>query len=365
MTDSPRKLGSIMLFLTIRSSNFPMSIAANTPQSAPQDQLIQAEAPVNPKQSRGWLQRFLKEPLLHFLLIGALLFGLHAYVEAAQTSEHPDVISVSPQMIDRLSTTWQRQWRRQPTAQELQNLIAADVQEEVLYREALAMGLDQGDAIIRRWLVQKMDFLSRDMIPPLEPTDEEIQTFFQDHRADYVEPAQISFTHVFLDEDRRQGQAETEAAVLLRQLQTQAVDRAPSLGDRFMLNYDYTQLEPLEVRQYFGAAFADQLFQLEPGTWQGPIRSGYGVHLVRITDRQEERLPDLAQVYDSVKQALMDQQREGLNQAFYDQLMEQYTVEINDSVLAEAPDLEQVLEEKLKLRTASLSNGPGFNLSGS
>jgi hypothetical protein len=322
-----------------------------------------ASAPL-PRQN--WLKRFIKEPLVHFLLIGAMIFGLHGYVEQVVNPDDSYLIRVSPQLVNQVSTLWERQWRRPPTDDELENLLEANVQEEVLYREALAMNLDKNDTIVRRWLVQKMDFLSRDMIPPMEPTDEEVNAYFEAHQADYVKPARVSFTHVFFDQDARGAEAEKSAQTVLAQLNNggDAIDRAPQLGDRFMLNYDYVSQEPLDVRQYFGKPFTDAVFALEPGAWQGPIESGYGLHLVRLTDRRDEQPAALADVYEEVKRTLMDARRQEANDAFYQALIDKYTIEVDDAILADRPALKDTLKNGFNRDSGALSSGAGFNTMG-
>ena len=317
-------------------------------------------------QPKSLADRLIREPLVHFLLIGALLFGLHTYIHTTNGTNRSDVITVSPQLVNQLSKTWERQWKRPPTPQELQHLIESNVQEEVLYREALAMNLDQNDTIVRRWLVQKMDFLSRDMIPPVEPTDEEIKAYFESHSPDYLQPARVSFTHIFFDADRRGEHTQSDARAVLKQLNSQKPipDRAPQLGDRFMLNYDYIAQEPLDVRQYFGKTFTDALFALEPERWQGPVESGYGLHLIHISDRRPEQPAELSQVYQDVKRTLMDERRIEANDAFYQALLSKYNLKIDDAVLAEHPDLKVALNGGFNRQAGSLNRGAGFNISG-
>jgi hypothetical protein len=342
----------------------PVTQASADSQSAEVNHNGNVPPTQSPQPQQNWVKRLITEPLVHFLLIGAMIFGLHTYVEQVVNPDDSYLIRVSPQLVNQVSTIWQRQWRRPPTDDELKNLLEANVQEEVLYREALTMNLDKNDTIVRRWLVQKMDFLSRDMIPPLEPTDEEVQAYFEEHREDYARPARVSFTHVFFDKDARGDNAEPSARTILASLNQQRVDRAPEQGDRFMLNYDYVSQEPLDVRQYFGKPFTDAIFGLEPGTWKGPIESGYGLHLVRVTDRRDEQPAVLADVYDDVKRTLMDERRQEANDAFYQALIDKYTIEVDDAILADRPELKDSLKDGFNRDTGALNSGAGFNLMG-
>jgi peptidyl-prolyl cis-trans isomerase C len=342
----------------------PASQAAVDNPSAAVNQNGKGPETATSQSPKSWLKRLVTEPLVHFLLIGAMIFGLHTYVERVVNPDDSYLIRVSPQLVNQVSTLWERQWRRPPTDDELKHLLEANVQEEVLYREALTMNLDKNDTIVRRWLVQKMDFLSRDMIPPLEPTDEEVQAYFEAHREDYTQPARVSFTHVFFDQDARGDETEPSAQTVLVSLNQSGIDRAPEQGDRFMLNYDYVSQEPLDVRQYFGKPFTDAVFELEPGQWQGPIESGYGLHLVRVTDRRDEQPAVLADVYDDVKRALMDERRQEANDAFYQALIDKYTIEVDDTILADRPELKDALKDGFDRETGALSNGASFNVMG-
>ena len=176
------------------------------------------------------------------------------------------------------------------------------------------------------------------------PTDRELQHL-------------ISFTHIFFDTDRRGPQAQTDAVAVLNQLnrETPSPDRAPQLGDRFMLNYDYVGQEPLDVRQYFGQPFTEALFQLEPGQWQGPVASGYGLHVVKVSDRRSEQPADLSQVYDEVKRTLMDERRIEANDAFYQALLSKYRLNVDDAVLAEHPDLNITFDQGFNRQASTVA----------
>jgi hypothetical protein len=244
------------------------------------------------------LKKWYKEPLLHFLAIGALIFGLFTLV-----SDEKDVISknkiiITAAGIERLSNNWAIKWRRPPTEIELQGLIESHIKEEVYYREALALGLDQDDTILRRRLMQKMEFLSNDLAELNQPDEAALNKYFLDNQEKYELPPRISFTHIYFSLDKRGAKVFEDAKSVLSGLDALS---APEKGDSFMMQYDFVQETPFEVERLFGKSFAEQLLKSEINTWQGPIESGYGLHLVRISEKIDARMPELASVIDKVR----------------------------------------------------------------
>ena len=280
-----------------------------------------------------------KEPLVHFLLLGALLFGLSALLGDRTAGAEVDRITVTEDDIRWLSSAWARQWRRPPTQEELDGLVRNQIREEILYREALNMGLDRDDTIIRRRLVQKIEFMTEDLIDQIEPTEEELRQHFEDNMDTYRIPERRTFTHVYFSVDRRGENAVVDAETALAELRSreQPPERAPEVGDRFMMQYDYPRRSQAEVAQHMGREFAKALFELQPGEWQGPIRSGYGVHLVRISALEESVVPEFAQVADRVRDDLQRQRREAANEAFYEGLKQRYEIVVEEPAAAPAP----------------------------
>jgi hypothetical protein len=273
--------------------------------------------------------RLLHEPLVHFFLLGAALFVLYEsrHERGARTEE---TVTVSTAQIALFREQWSRQSGRPPTSQELQALIDQHIREEVLYREAKALGLDRDDMIVRRRLVQKMDFLAADVAALIAPSEEELRTFFTTHAEQYQEPVKLSFTHIYFNPDNRHDQVRREAKRVLTELHAEkpTPQRAPERGDRFMLSYDYTRRSQAEIAREFGRTFAAQLFTLAPGQWWGPIESGYGVHVVRIQERVDAAPPDFDAVHDRVKEDVLAGQRREANEAAYQHLRERYTIVI-------------------------------------
>lgn len=281
--------------------------------------------------------RLLREPLFQFAVLGAVLFAVYAFASDAFSSDDSRLIEVDEAEIAFLVANWQRQWQRPPLEHELRALVDARVREEVLYREALAVGLDQNDIVVRRRMVQKMEMLSQDLALLADPTDAELQAYFDERREEYRVPPRISFSHIYFNADTRGRSVEEDARRVLAELQARnpSPERAPELGDRFMLQYDYSLRAPIEVRQQFGSHFAEEIFKLESG-WQGPVLSGYGLHLVYVGDRVEGRIPELAEVRDRVVNDYNRDRGQRANKALYDGLRTNYEIAVDEEALAGA-----------------------------
>jgi peptidyl-prolyl cis-trans isomerase C len=275
------------------------------------------------------MKKLFREPLLHFLLIGAALFGLQALLQPRQP-EAPAArrIVISQGELERLRLAWQMQWQRPPTAEEWQGLLEAHIREEVLYREALALGLDRDDTIVRRRLAQKFEFLTQDLAALRPPTDAELASFFEQHRERYRVATRLSFSHVYFNPDRRGPGMERDVQEALARLRAEAVHEAAEPGDPFLLDHELRQKTTDEVERLFGRAFAEAVVNVAPGTWQGPIASGYGWHLVKVDERTAARLPELAEVQNQVQRDWADAQRRAANEEVVARVRARYEVVI-------------------------------------
>jgi peptidyl-prolyl cis-trans isomerase C len=273
------------------------------------------------------MKKLYKEPLLHFLIIGALIFVLFSIVNKEESIVSENKIVVSIAEIERLSDNWSKKWNRPPTERELMGLVDSYIKEEVYYREALALGLDQDDTILRRRLMQKMEFLSNDLAELNTPDESALNKYFLDNQEKYELPAQVSFTHIYFSLDKRGAKAFEDAKNVLSELNTL---RASEKGDSFMLQYDFVQETPFEVERLFGKGFAEQLFKSEINTWQGPIESGYGLHLVRVSEKVDARMPELTFVIDKVRTDLMFERRQKMNKEIYEKFKERYEIVVDD-----------------------------------
>lgn len=278
------------------------------------------------------MTRWLKEPLFHFLLIGAGLFMLYGW-QTDDEALRPDQIVFTEAKIDQLINLWERKWQRLPTQQELQGLIEQQVREEVLYREALAMGLDKDDQVVRRRMSQKMEFISNDLASLVEPDDDQLQTYLDEHPEKFAIPSRISYSQVYLNVSQRGEQVYADAEKLLTELSQSTVDIDISMaGDSFMGGYSFNNETDFGVARTFGKTFAVELFKLPVGEWTGPVESGYGLHLVHIDSRTDSRAPSLEQVRDKVRGEWLAEQQRETNDLLYSELRKRYDITIESSV---------------------------------
>ncbi|MEN8692444.1 MAG: peptidylprolyl isomerase [Desulfobacterales bacterium] len=282
-------------------------------------------------KKKNRIKMWLREPLVHFLAIGAVLFlAFHFWGGGGPSSNR---IVITPGQIDSMVIRFTRTWQRPPTSKELKGLIDDYVRGEIAAREARAMGLDRDDTIIQRRLRQKLEFMAEDVFNAQPPTEEELQAWLNEHADKFrIEPA-IGFFQVYLNPDKRGNSIQVDAKKMLEQLRAAGppADNS-SAGDSLMLpgQVDLTRLS--EIKRIFGRQFADEIFQLEPDRWTGPVSSGYGLHLVYVTERKESRMPAFAEVRQSVEREFLAQRRKRELDAMYERLLERYQVTMQKQV---------------------------------
>lgn len=269
--------------------------------------------------------RLLREPFLHFLLLGAGFFALFHVVRRGDAPE-PAAIVVSRGRIEHLTATFVRTWQRPPTAQELQGLIDDDVREEVLSREAMALGLDRDDTIIRRRLRQKMEFLAESAAAEIEPTDEELAAYLDRHADAYRVPDRLSFRQIFVDPTRHAGGLPAEVERIRTALAGGAA--AATLGDPTLLPATFDDVTASDASATFGEAFSARLTALPVGRWDGPVDSAYGVHLVFVDGRTPGRSATLDEVRDAVRRDWTNERRVAATEAQVRRLMERYRIDV-------------------------------------
>lgn len=271
------------------------------------------------------MKALMRSPLVHFLVLGTILFILYGFIRGTDIDDDRR-IEVDAQQIERLTQMFSAQWKRPPTVGELEGLIDSYIREEVLYREALSMGLERDDTVVRRRLAQKIEFLADDLATRSEPLPEELERFLEDNPERYELPGRASFSHIYFSVDRRADSTESDALEALGRLRDGA--SPDELGDPFMLQPDYPLRTQREVADLFGSAFAEELFALEPGEWRGPVPSSYGLHLVYVDERTPSRAPELADVVDRVKSDLLTERRRSANEALVESLKQRYEIVI-------------------------------------
>ena len=290
-------------------------------------------------------RKLLHEPLLHFLVLGALIFVVFEFT-SRDDSREPQTIVVTQGQIASLVTGFSRTWQRPPTAAELDGLIRDYIREEVAAREAMALGLDKDDTIVRRRLRQKLEFIADDVVAQAQPTDEQLQKYLADHPDAFRSEQRFTFCQVYLDPQRHGANLTQDAAKLLAKLQ-QAGNKADisALGDSVLLDQQFESLATSEVSKQFGEKFTVELSNLPVGEWQGPIESGYGIHLVLINERKDGRSPALDEVRTAVKREWANAQRLEANERFYEALLQRYTVTIQQPQLTSVEPHKQVIAQ--------------------
>lgn len=279
--------------------------------------------------SGGWT-RLLREPLVHFLVGGAVLFGAYhfAHRDEATTAIDAQTIALTEDDIRQLAVSWLAQGRPQPTAEQLRSLVDQRTTEEMLFREAVALGLDRDDQIIKRRLAQKMDFLAADLATIEEPTRGQLKEWFAKNAGRFALPSHVSFRHVYFSPDKRGASAREAAVSAIKVIAGQLPDSAEvaAAGDPFMFRNLYGDSTPAQVAKEFGPEFADALFGLEARSWQGPIRSGYGWHLIWIDSIEPGRIPDFEEVEPQVKTAWLDERYREIKRVSLEEMRSRYQV---------------------------------------
>ena len=277
--------------------------------------------------------KLLREPLVHFMFIGAMIYLLYGVFAEPVPEADDKTIVVTAGEVEWMQTAWLKRWNRPPTPEEFDGLIKQYIKETVLYREALTMGLNKHDQVIRRRLAQKLEFLAKDLVALTPPTEAELQSYFDENSERYQEPVLYTFIQVFIDPDKRGDTTLDDAEAIKANLivKGDAVEDPGALGDDFMLQNYYPEKDQVEIQKQFGSGFAESLVELSPGQWHGPVLSGYGVHLVYISSISEPPAPVLADVRERVVQDWEMEKGEELNNKFYANLRDQYTVVIEES----------------------------------
>lgn len=272
------------------------------------------------------LRRWLGEPFLHFLVLGGALFLVSHYLD--QRGRFTRIV-ITPDTVASIAESYRLQYGRLPTSPQLQSLTDGYIRDQIYYHEALKLGLDQNDEIVRRRLVQKYEFLQQDLAIDSEPTDVQLQAYLQKHADRYRTPDTVAFAQVFFSVDRRGETAAHEAARLAAQeLNLAGVTRAPEAGDPFPGPQDFPALSHDEAGRVFGesAALTEGLFHLPVGRWSQPLRSAYGWHIIHVDSFSPSRPADFQTVKEQVRRDFIDEARTARNEANFASLRKSFEV---------------------------------------
>ena len=270
------------------------------------------------------LRRLIREPLLHFLLLGGLLFLVFGRGGQAPSTGDTGIV-VTATDIDRIAAAFAATWQRPPSDQELKGAIDDYIREEVLYRAGLAFGLDKDDTIVRRRIRQKMEFFFEDTVG--QPDEAALQAYFAANTDKFRTEPRFAFRQVFVSASRSNPQADAEAMLPRLVALGPAADVG---GDPLLLPETFGPTPLGQIAAQFGDSFARELAVAAPGHWIGPLRSAYGFHLVLVTAAQPAQLPAFADVRDAVQREWFAARRAVVVDEQYQKLRARYRVRIDD-----------------------------------
>ena len=276
--------------------------------------------------------KLLRDPFLHFLVVGVVMFGGYELINRGETDPPAtDPVHIGEGDIRWLKETFANQWQRPPTEDELRGLVASFLEEELFAREAKALGLDQNDTIVRRRLAQKLEFLIGDTSRIVEPADAELRRFYDTNAERFGVEARVSFTQLFFNPEKRQH-AESDARAALVSISGMGTDGAAAIGDPILLENEFHEVDEQTVAKMFGADFARAIFLLRPGSWAGPVKSGYGVHLVRVTNLSPATVLSFEEVRPKVLEEWRHQQQTQAKAVYLSKLREKYGVVLDGGI---------------------------------
>jgi len=280
------------------------------------------------------LDKWAKQPVLQFLLIGLVMFLVNTYIIQAKDADDKDEYKVylTEGEVNSMSEMWTSQWQRPPTKMELQGMINQRVEETILFREAVKIGLNKNDNIIRQRMAQKLEFLSNDLVKPDSATVEEVQLYFEQNIKKYTTPENITITQLFVNPKLHGDLLEKEVNTRLKKLNRldPSSNKINKYGDQFSLQTYFPEKSQLELTKLFGGEFATNVFDLETDKWIGPVNSQYGVHLVYVMHKNPAVAPEFETVEERVTEDLQREKQIELNNLYIDGILSRYEVIVED-----------------------------------
>jgi hypothetical protein len=294
------------------------------------------------------MKKLLKEPLVHFLIIGALMFVISDIIEKDYVSEDYR-IEITKQNVESMFKRWVEQLKRMPTQEEFDAYLENYLKEEILYREAKTMGLDKDDIIIKRRLVQKLEFLTNDLINISPPNLEEVKKYYEENPDEFTLPGKVDFIHIFFSIDASSLDEVKEKAEVIKKNLNQKSEIPKNyfkLGDPFLLPYEFNDMPMDNVTRNFGQSeFSDNLYNLSVGKWDGPFLSTYGVHLVYVLKKQLSTMLDFIEVKENIKLEIAEKRNRKAYKDFLSELKKKYNIRYSDELKTFADTLNFPLKE--------------------
>ena len=275
--------------------------------------------------------KLLREPLLHFLLIGAALFFIYyATVNERISNSTGDVIVITSPDIERLAYLFEKTWNRPPNDDELRGVVDDYIEEEVLYREALKLGLDKNDTIVRRRMRQKMEFFINDLSEQTEPTEKQLLEFLDKNKDKFSTESRLSFKQIYFKQDKDTEKTNKRISDIKNKLQQQptSIEDSLNIGDATILPNELRQATLSEIDNQFGKGFGARLSKLDKTKWEGPVESTYGFHLIFIDEFVEGHIPQLSEIRKEVERDWQYSLKKDLEQEYFKKKIDQYQVQI-------------------------------------
>lgn len=283
---------------------------------------------------KNTLVKWAKQPVIQFLLIGLLMFLVNTYIIQARSSGNEDeyIVYLSSGEVKSMEETWLSRWQRPPTEIEMEGMINQRVEETILFREAVKIGLNKNDNIIRQRLAQKLEFLSNDLVKPDSATAEEVHAYFEQNIKTYTTPENITFTQLFVNPKIHGDLLEKEVNTRLSKLNNMDASspKISRYGDQFSLQTYFPDKSQMELAKLLGSEFAGSVFELETDKWYGPVNSQYGVHLVYISHKNPAVVPEFETVKDLATEDIQRKRQIELNNLYIEGILSRYEVIIEE-----------------------------------
>jgi hypothetical protein len=292
--------------------------------------------------------KIIKEPLGHFIIIGVLAFALYSFVKGSYVDKDY-AIQISKSEVEAMINKWMAQLKRPPTKQEIDIFLEDYVQREILFREAKSMGLDKNDMVIKNRMLQKIDFLTNDLLVTASPTDAEALKYFNDNLEKYTIPRKIDFIHIFFNLDKRNFDDAKQTALDVKK-NLNKFSTVPNnyfeKGDLFILPYEFYDLSKDEVFNKFGQSeLSEEIFGLEEKEWFGPYSSSYGMHLVYVNNKKSSATLKFEDVKSGIKDLLIKNKRRDTKKRIISELKMKYDITYTDDLKAFADSVNLQLKE--------------------